>query len=97
MRMPIVGYPGSIVGLTGVAGKHYLVAQNPQEFAAHVVGLLQRPEQAQQLARAGRELVETEYSWESRARAYEDLYQTVMKERELSGAKAASRPPKRER
>ena len=90
MRMPIVGYPGAIVGLTGVPGKHYLVAQNPQEFAAHVVGLLQHPEHAQQLARAGRELVETEYSWESRARAYEDLYQTVMKERELSGAKAAS-------
>lgn len=83
MRMPIVGYPGAIVGLAGVPGKHYLLAQSSQEFAKHVVDLLQHPARAEQLARAGRELVETEYSWESRARAYEDLYQTVIKEREL--------------
>lgn len=84
MRMPIVGYPGAIVGLDGsVAGKHYLVAQDPQGFAAHVVGLLHEPARADQMAKAGRELVEERYSWESRARAYEDLYQQVIKEREL--------------
>ncbi len=81
MRMPIVGYPGSIVGLAGVPGTHYLVAQDPREFAAHVVHLLQNPRRAEELAQAGRELVETEYSWESRARAYEDLYQRVIEER----------------
>ena len=81
MRMPIVGYPGSTVGLSGIDGKHYLVAQDAEEFAAHVVHLLEHPERAEQLARAGRELVETEYSWESRARMYEDLYQQVIKER----------------
>ena len=90
MRMPIVGYPGAIVGLTGVPGTHYLVAQNPQEFAAHVVDLLQTPRRAEQLARAGRDLVEAEYSWESRARAYEDLYQQVMKEREVQSREGRS-------
>lgn len=84
MRMPIVGYPGAIVGLDGsVPGKHYLVAQDAQEFAAHVVALLQEPARAGRMAQAGRELVEEQYSWESRARAYEDLYQQVIKEREL--------------
>jgi glycosyltransferase involved in cell wall biosynthesis len=84
MRMPIVGYPGAIVGLDGsVPGKHYLVAQDAQEFAAHVVALLQEPARAARMAQAGRELVEEQYSWESRARAYEDLYQQVIKEREL--------------
>lgn len=82
MRMPIVGYPGSVVGLSGVHGKHYLVAQNPQEFADHVVDLLQHPARAETLAQAGRKLVETDYSWESRARAYEDLYRSVIGERE---------------
>jgi glycosyltransferase involved in cell wall biosynthesis len=81
MRMPIVGYPGSIVGLSGVAGKHYLLAHDPQQFAAHVVDLLQNPKHAEQLARAGRELVENDYSWESRAWAYEELYQRVIEER----------------
>jgi len=83
MQMPIVGYPGAVVGLAGTPGTHYLVAQDPKEFADHVVALLEQPERAGRLAQAGRELVEQEYSWESRARVYEDLYQTVMKEREL--------------
>jgi glycosyltransferase involved in cell wall biosynthesis len=82
MRMPIVGYPGSIAGLIGVPGKHYLLAHTPQEFAAHVIDLLEHPARAEQLARAVRELVETDYSWESRARTYEELYQQVIKERE---------------
>ena len=81
MRMPIVGYPGSIVGLSGVAGKHYRVAQDPQEFAAHVIDLLRNESLAEKLARAGRELVEKDYSWESRARVYEELYQRVIEER----------------
>jgi len=83
MQMPIVGYPGAVVGLAGTPGRHYLVARRPEELADHVVGLLADPARASRLARAGRELVEQEYSWESRARVYEDLYQTVMKEREL--------------
>jgi glycosyltransferase involved in cell wall biosynthesis len=82
MRLPIVGYPGAIVGLAGsVPGKHYLVAQDPPEFAAHVIALLRNPERAGMMARAGRELVEDQYSWESRARAYEDLYEEVIAER----------------
>lgn len=81
MQLPIVGYPGSIVGLTGKPGTHYLLARDPREFAAHVVDLLQHPARAAELARAGRELVENEYSWESRARAYEELYQQVIEER----------------
>ncbi|SRR6266571_4066602 len=81
MRMPIVGYPGATVGLCGVPGKQYLLAQTPEEFAAHIVDLLQNPRRAEELAHAGRMLVETEYSWDSRARAYEDLYERVVEER----------------
>ena len=36
----------------------------------------------------GRELVELEYSWESRARAYEELYQRVIEERRARTAPA---------
>ena len=82
MRLPIVGYPGSIVGLEGsTPGKHYLVAEDPQEFASHVVDLLQHPTRADELAVAGRKLVEEKYSWGSRAQAYEELYQQVIEER----------------
>ncbi len=81
MRMPIVGYPGAIVGLSGTPGKHYLLATTPDEFAAHVVDLLQHPRRADELADAGRDLVEREYSWESRALAYEDLYRQLIEQR----------------
>jgi glycosyltransferase involved in cell wall biosynthesis len=84
MRLPIVGYPGAVVGLDGsVPGTHYLVAREPREFAAHVVALLRDPARAERMAQAGRELVEERYSWESRARAYEELYEQVIKERRL--------------
>jgi hypothetical protein len=33
------------------------------------------------MAQAGRDLVEEKYSWESRARVYEELYEQVIKER----------------
>jgi glycosyltransferase involved in cell wall biosynthesis len=81
MRMPIVCYPGSAVGIDCVSGQHLLVADTPEEFAAHVVNLLRDPARAEQLAASGRQLVEQHYSWESRARAYEDLYQEVIAER----------------
>lgn len=84
MRLPIVGYPGAVVGLEGTApGKHYLLAQDPKEFAAHVVSLLRDPRRAAQMAQAGRDLVEEKYSWESRARDYEELYEKVIKERKI--------------
>jgi polysaccharide biosynthesis protein PslH len=81
MRLPIVCYPGSTVGLEARDGEHFLVAQTPQEFAAQVVGLLKDPQRARRLAEAGRRLVEDRYSWESRAVAYEHLYRKVIDER----------------
>jgi glycosyltransferase involved in cell wall biosynthesis len=82
MTLPIVGYPGSIVGLDGTPGTHYLVAENPEEFAVHVVELLRNPRRAADMAAAGRQLVEERYSWDSRARAYERLYDQVIRERQ---------------
>jgi len=81
MGLPIVCYPGSTVGIECIPGRHLLVAQDPQEFAAHVLGLLRSPSRAAELAREGRRLVEEKYSWESRAHAYEALYESVIEER----------------
>ena len=81
MQMPIVGYhPGSTVGIDCVYGEHLLAATTPQEFAAHVLDLLLHPKKAAELGRAARKLVCEKYSWESRARMYEDLYQKVVEE-----------------
>ena len=82
MQMPIVAYhPGSTVGIDCVYGKHLLAAESPQQFAAHVVDLLRHPDKAERTALAGRKLVEEKYSWESRACAFEQLYERVIEER----------------
>jgi len=86
MQLPIVCYPAAIVGIDCVPGKHLLVAQSPQQFAEHVLELLRRPELAADIAHAGRRLVEERYSWESRARAYEEIYETVIGERRVHTA-----------
>jgi len=80
MKLPIVCYPGSTVGISGVMGRHWLVAENPAEFARYVVDLMNDPVRAQGMGEAGRALVEEHYSWESRARTYEALYETIIAE-----------------
>src|ERR1700687_672767 len=75
MGMPIVCYPGSTVGIEAVPGQHLLVTEDAQEFAASVLRLLRNPDSAEQIAQAARLLVVEKYSWESRARAYEELYE----------------------
>jgi glycosyltransferase involved in cell wall biosynthesis len=80
MKMPIVCYPGSTVGISAVSGRHLLVAETPAQFARYVVDLMNDPARAQTMAEAGRALVEEHYSWESRARTYETLYGTIVEE-----------------
>jgi len=81
MRMPIVCYPGSAVGIACEHGKNLLIAQDPREFADYVVSVLRKPEQADRLAGKARSLVEREYSWESREKMYDELYHRVIEER----------------
>ena len=82
MQMPIVGYhPGSTVGIDCVYGRDLLAAENPEEFAAHVVYLLKHPKKAEEIADAARKLVCEKYSWESRAHDFEELYRKIIEER----------------
>lgn len=89
MGMPIVCYPGSTVGIEAVPGQHLLVAQSTQEFAASVLHLLRNPDRAEKIARAARRLVKDKYSWESRARAYEELYERARQNHSESQANVA--------
>lgn len=89
MRLPIVCYPGSTVGLEGAPEKHYIVAQEPQDFADQVVRILRDPGRAEQIANAGRALVAERYSWESRACQLEALYRDAMEQRKQA---ASTRP-----
>jgi glycosyltransferase involved in cell wall biosynthesis len=91
MRMPIVGYPGSTVGIACKHGKNVLVAKDARDFATHVISLLRDPQRAERLSKAARALVEEQYSWESRARMYEDLYERVIEERQAERSPMTAR------
>ena len=80
MAMPIVCSSISLSGIDAVHGRHLLVATSAQEFAAHVTSLIHAPAKAAALGLEGRRLVVTRYSWDSRARAFEALYEAVLAE-----------------
>ena len=64
MRKPVVSTSLGCEGLEVEAGKHLLLANEPEAFAHSVIELLKDPEKRQALGNAGRALVEAQYSWE---------------------------------
>ena len=65
-------------GLPIVPGKHYIRADDPDEFADAVVRLLESPDRRRSLGAAGRDLVEAHYSWAQVGRQFENLCEEVV-------------------
>ncbi len=78
LELPIVCYQASTVGIGCIPGQHLLVARDRADFAAKVLELLCNPERARAIAQAGRDFVVQNFSWESRAAAYEHLYERAI-------------------
>ena len=57
---------------------HLMVADGPEAFAAAILELFDRPELGAELGRAGRALVEREYSWELAGERLEALYERIV-------------------
>lgn len=64
MGLPVVGTTSATQGVDGVHGRDYLVADEPETFAAALVQLLNEPARARELGTAGRAFVERQYDWE---------------------------------
>ena len=64
MQKAIVSTSLGCEGLAITAGKHLIVADEPEAFAREVIALLNNPERRSLLGSTGRALVESEYSWE---------------------------------
>jgi len=63
-RKAVVSTTIGCEGLAVESGKHLLIADPPEAFARAIIALLRDPERRGELGRAGRTLVETDYSWE---------------------------------
>jgi sugar transferase (PEP-CTERM/EpsH1 system associated) len=71
---PAVVSPLAAAGLEARHGEHLLVAQTAEAFAAELVRLLGDDALAEQLAVAGRQLVESAYTWERSVERLEAVY-----------------------
>ncbi len=71
--LPVVSTTVGAEGLPLVHGETILLADAPQPFAEQCVRLLKDHQLRANLAKAGRELVSTGFSWDSAARVFESL------------------------
>jgi glycosyltransferase involved in cell wall biosynthesis len=76
--VPAVATPLACEGIAVTPGTDVLVGASPEALAAAVVRLIRHPDLRDRLARKGRRLVETRYTWERVAEAYEQLYAEVL-------------------
>ena len=68
------------IGAEGIEAEHekeLLLADDADSFACEVVRLLSDPELAERLGRAGRQLAEQRYSWETAVRRLENFYEEL--------------------
>jgi glycosyltransferase involved in cell wall biosynthesis len=72
MQKPVVSTTVGAEGLALTPGREFVAADDPETFANEVVALIHDPLRRHTLGRAGRELVETHYSWPHIARVFED-------------------------
>ncbi|HET6513468.1 MAG TPA: glycosyltransferase family 4 protein [Candidatus Kapabacteria bacterium] len=67
-----------VEGNMAVDGKHLVIEDTPEVFADATLSLLTDQKRRNELALAGRELVEEYYSWEKIGRAVMTIYETMM-------------------
>lgn len=76
--LPVVATPEAVSALEVRAGHEILVARDPADLAASIVGLLENPQLQSRLSRAGRRMVERRHRWSAIARDLTQIYLGAM-------------------
>lgn len=84
MARPVVSTSLGAEGLRSVAGRHLLIADDSEEFAAAVLRILNEPELATRLGAAGRVLVSESYSWHGTAESLAAFFRQAVAYRDGS-------------
>jgi glycosyltransferase involved in cell wall biosynthesis len=79
---PVVATSKGAEGLDLEPGRDLLVADEPADFAAAVLRLLQDPALREMLSRNGRRAVEAKYDWRTIGRQFNDFVETVVAQAE---------------
>ena len=91
MAKPVVSTRVGAEGLALESGRHFLAADGAEAFADTVVALLRDPGQRAALGEAGRDLVETRYSWPTVAHEFEQRCEEVVALYAHEGGRAKGR------
>lgn len=57
------------------------MAQEPQAIAERIIDLLQNPERARAMGKAGQDKVNRSYNWPTLAERTEEVYRSVLQQR----------------
>jgi polysaccharide biosynthesis protein PslH len=79
---PVVVYAPAIAPLSARAGHDLAVAEDPDDFAAQIIALLQDDERRQQMGWNGRAYVEAYHDWDRIAAELEAIYQELVATRQ---------------
>jgi sugar transferase (PEP-CTERM/EpsH1 system associated) len=74
---PVVATSIAASGLDAEPGRHLLVGDDAESFAAAVVRVLAEPDLARSLAEEARRLMEARYTWEQSVATLESIYSTI--------------------
>jgi len=83
MGKPVVSTAVGAEGLPVEHGKDILLAESPQDFTLQVVRLLREEEQRDKLGRAGRALVEHNFSWSAVSATFDEVFAKLMADSHL--------------
>jgi glycosyltransferase involved in cell wall biosynthesis len=76
--VPVVATSLAVEGIDGVAGQHYLVADEPGTFAGSVQRLLCSPELSRTMGLAGREFVRVQFDWTRATQEFVATYEGLL-------------------
>jgi sugar transferase (PEP-CTERM/EpsH1 system associated) len=88
--VPVVATSRALNGIEAEAERHLLVADSPGSFVQAVLRVLRDPRLADELAFAGRQLVEQRYAWERSVDELEEIYRALVEPPELEALQHAS-------
>lgn len=82
MELPCITSELANNALKAEHGKSILIGNNPEEYASHIISLLENHEAAQTLAAEGKAFVKRNYNWERSTIQLDDLFLKSEKEHE---------------
>lgn len=83
MGKPVITTTTGAEGLDALPGKHFVIADRPEEFAERIIQLLKTDRLRKNLGDSARSFVFRHYSWEKIAKQFESLYKSLIDSKEI--------------